>query len=141
MSNEAQRSIGTKLRKTTGTPTYIMNLNSIGEFGVENSEIDVTDLDSEDNFREFIPGFKDAGEISLAGFIKSEANMEDMIELVNNQTIESFELETPLGAKYWFRAYVKSWKEGESTPDGVRNFTGALRITGKVTYSSTGVSA
>lgn len=141
MDNQAQRSIGTKLRKTSGTPGYIANLNSIGEFGVENSEIEVTDLDSQDNFREYIPGFKDAGTISLAGFVKSEANMEDMVALVNAQTIESFEVETVSGAKYWFRAYVQSWKEGEATPDGVRNFTGALRITGPVVYSSTGISA
>ena len=137
----AERSIGTSLTKTSGTPATIADLTSIGEIGVENSEIDVTTLDSSDNYKEYIAGFKDAGEVSLAGFVKSEANMEDMLALAEAQTVESWEIEFPSGAKWFLTGFVKIWKEAESTVEGVRGFTGSIRITGKPVYASTGVSA
>lgn len=137
----AERSIGTSLTKTSGTPATIADLTSIGEIGIENSEIDVTTLDSANNYKEFIAGFKDAGEVSLAGFVKSEANMEDMLALAEAQTTETWEIEFPSGAKWFFSGFVKTWKEGESTVEGVRNFTGSIRISGKPVYSSTGISA
>lgn len=136
----AQRSIGVVLRKTSGTPADIADLTSIGEIGLENSEIDVTTLDSPDNYKEFIPGFKDGGEVPLAGIIKSEDNMEDMLEIAENQTVETFEVIFPSGAKWFFAAFVKIWKEAESTVEGVRGIVGSLRITGKPVYARTGIS-
>lgn len=136
----AQKSIGTTL-KNVDDNVLISDLSSIGEFGVESDEIDVTSLDSPDNYKEFIAGAKDSGEVPFSGFIKSEANHEDMLELADAQTNKLWEVAFPQGAKAWFTAFVKSYKEGESTPDGVRTFSGALRISGKVTYSPTGVSA
>ena len=137
----AERSIGTSLTKTSGTPATIADLTSIGEIGVENSEIDVTTLDSSDNYKEYIAGFKDAGAVSLAGFVKSEANMEDMLALAEAQTVESWEIEFTSGAKWFLTGFVKIWKEAESTVEGVIGFTSSIRITGKPVYASTGVSA
>jgi predicted secreted protein len=137
----AERSIGTSLTKTSGTPAVIADLTSIGEIGVENSEIDVTTLDSSDNYKQYIAGFKDAGEISIAGYVKSEANMEDMLALAEAQTIESFEVEFPSGAKWFITGFIKTWKEAETTVEGVRGFSGSIRVSGKPVYSSTGVSA
>lgn len=137
----AERSIGTTLRKTSGVAAYVADLTSIGEIGLENSEIDVTTLDSPDNFKEWIAGFKDAGEVPLAGFTKSEQNMEDMYDLADAQTVEQWEVEFPSGAKWFFAGFVKMWKEAESTVEGVRGFTGSIRITGKPVYAPTGISA
>jgi len=137
----ASRSIGTTLTKTSGTPAVIADLTSIGEIGVENSEIDVTTLDSSDNYKEFIAGLKDAGEVSISGIIKSETNMEDMLELAEDQTIETWEIEFPTGAKWFVSGFVKMWKEAETTVEGVRGFTGSIRISGKPVYASTGISS
>lgn len=137
----AQRSIGTKLKKTSGTPAYIADLTSIGEIGIESTEIDVTSLDSPNNFREVIGGLKDGGELAISGFVKSEANMEDMLELADTQTVESWNIEFPSGAKWFFQGFVKIWREAESTVEGARGFTGSIRISGKPVYSSTGISA
>lgn len=137
----AQRTIGTTLTKTSGTPSVIADLTSISPIGVENSDIDVTTLSSANNYKEWIPGFKDAGEVSLAGFVKSEDNMEDMLALAEAQTMQSWEVEFPDGAKWFFTGYVKTWKEAEITVEGVRGFEGAIRISGKPTYAPTGISA
>jgi predicted secreted protein len=138
----ASRTIGTSLVKTNGTPKTIADLTSIGAFGIESGEIDVTTLDSSSSYKEFIAGFKDAGEIALKGYVKSPDNFEDMLGYAEAQTIHSWRIQFPSGAKWDFQGFIKSWKQAESTVDGVEGFEGSLRITGKPTYTvSGGVSA
>ena len=140
----AEKSLGVTLTKTSGTPVRVIaDLTSIGEFGVESDEIDVTTLDSTGGYKEYIPGMKDAGEVSIAGIIKSPDSYEDMQALADSQQLNTWRIQFPSGAKWDFTAFVKSMKEGESTVDGVRGFTGSLRISGKPIYSaaSLGVSA
>lgn len=137
----ATKSMGTKLKKTSGTPVYIADLTKIGKIGVESSEQDTTTLDSPNGYKEFIAGLKDGGELPVEGIIKSEANMEDMLDLADAQTVETWEIEAPSGAKWFFSGFVKSFAESEASVEGVRGFEGAIRISGKPVYSSTGVSA
>ena len=136
----ATRTMGTTLTKTKSGSELedlrIANLTSIGEIGVESEEIDSTDLDSPDNYKEFIAGSKDAGEVSLAGNIKDEANVEKMLALAESQSIESWVVEYPSGAKWTFSAFVKSFKDGEKTTDGLASFTATLRISGKPVYTA-----
>ena len=108
----AQRTMGTTLTKTkSGSESEdlkIANLTSIGEIGVESEEIDATDLDSPNNYKEFIAGSKDAGEVSLAGNIKDEANVEKMLALAESQSIEEWKVAYPSGATWTFSGFVKS---------------------------------
>jgi predicted secreted protein len=131
--------MGTTLKKLkSGDETAdltVANLTSIGEIGVESEEIDATDLDSPHNYKEFIAGSKDAGEVSLAGNIKNEANVEKMLALAESQSIEDWEVAYPSGAKWSFKAFVKSFKDGEKTTDGLATFSATLRISGKPTYT------
>ena len=142
MENEtpqATRTMGTTLtKKQSGNELEdlrIANLTSIGEIGVESEEIDTTDLDSPDNYKEFIAGSKDAGEVSLAGNIKDETNVEKMLALAESQSVEQWEVAYPSGAKWVFNAFVKSFKDGEKTTDGLATFTATLRISGKPVYT------
>lgn len=136
---QATRTMGTTLTKTkSGSETEdlkIANLTSIGEIGVESEEIDATDLDSPDNYKEFIAGSKDAGEVSLAGNIKDEANVEKMLALAESQSIEEWVVAYPSGAKWTFKGFVKSFKDGEKTPDGLATFSATIRVSGKPTYT------
>ena len=136
---QATRTMGTTLtKKQSGDETEdlrIANLTSIGEIGVESEEIDATDLDSPNNYKEFIAGSKDAGEVSLAGNIKDETNVEKMLALAESQSVEEWTVAYPSGAKWVFNAFVKSFKDGEKTTDGLATFTATLRISGKPVYT------
>lgn len=136
---KATRTMGTTLTKIkSGDETEdlkIANLTSIGEIGVESEEIDATDLDSPNNYKEFIAGSKDAGEVSIAGNIKDESNVEKMLALAESQSLEQWEVTYPSGAKWEFTAFLKSFKDGEKNVDGLATFTGSLRISGKPTYT------
>ena len=137
---QATRTMGTTLtKKQSGSESAdlkIANLTSIGEIGVESEEIDTTDLDSADNYKEFIAGSKDAGEVSLAGNIKDESNVEKMLALAESQSVEEWEVTYPSGAKWSFSAFVKSFKDGEKSTEGIASFTATLRISGKPTYTA-----
>lgn len=139
MSGQATRTMGTTLKKTKSgdeqADLLIANLTSIGEIGVESEEIDATDLDSPNNYKEFIAGSKDAGEVSLAGNIKDESNVEKMLALAESQSVEEWVVTYPSGATWTFNAFVKSFKDGEKTTDGLASFTASLRISGKPTYT------
>lgn len=139
---QATRTMGTTLTKTKSgneiEDLKLANLTSIGEIGVESEEIDATDLDSPNNYREFIAGSKDAGEVSIAGNIKDESNVEKMLALAESQSLEEFVVEYPSGAKWTFTAFVKSFKDGEKTTDGLATFTASLRISGKPVYTASG---
>lgn len=139
MEKQATRTIGTTLTKGKSGDELedlkIANLTSIGEIGVESEEIDATDLDSPDNYKEFIAGSKDAGEVSIAGNIKDESNVEKMLALAESQSIEKWTVTYPSGAKWVFNAFVKSFKDGEKTTDGLATFTASLRISGKPVYT------
>ena len=136
---EATRTMGTTLTKVKsgdeGEDLKIANLTSIGEIGVESEEIDATDLDSPDDYKEFIAGSKDAGEVAIAGNIKDESNIEKMLALAESRSVEKWKVEYKSGAKWEFSAFVKSFKDGEKTVDGLATFTGSLRISGKPTYT------
>ena len=136
---QATRTMGTTLtKKQSGDETEdlkIANLTSIGEIGVESEEIDSTDLDSPNGYKEFIAGSKDAGEVPIAGNIKDESNVEKMLALAESQSVEEWTVTYPSGAKWVFNAFVKSFKDGEKTTDGLATFTATLRISGKPVYT------
>ena len=140
----ATKSLGTTLTKkksgSESTDLVISGLTSIGEVGVESDEIDVTTLSSTGGFKEFIAGFKDAGEVSLAGYISDEKQVEALLTLASSQSIEKWTITTPNGATWKFDAFVKSFKESEATIDGVRGFSASLRISGEPVYTEASTS-
>lgn len=136
----AERSLGVVLTKISSPSLVVGHLTTIGEIGVESDEIEVTTLSSDGGYREFVAGFKDAGEVPLAGYVKDETNMDAMLELAESQELVQWEIEFRSGSAWRFEGYVKMWKEAESGIDSVRGFSGSIRISGKPTYYPTGLS-
>lgn len=135
----ATRTMGTTLNKKKSgselTDLLIGNLTSIGEIGVESDEIETTDLDSPDEYKEFIAGTKDAGEVALAGNIKDETVVEKLLALAESRSIEEYMVTYPSGAKWVFSGFIKSFKDAEKTPEGLASFTASIRVTGKPVYT------
>lgn len=136
------RAIGTSLTKTKSadeTEDWIVgSLTSIGEIGLEISEIDVTTLDSPDGAKEYMAGDMDAGECPIAGYIKKkddEQTVVKMMSLIKSGSLENWIVTFPSGATWKFDAFIKSFKTGEETPDGLISFSGTLRISGMPEYT------
>lgn len=137
----AEKIIGTTLQKTSGTPFYVANLTSLGEVGAEREEIEITNFDSPDDYREYVAGLKDAGELSVEGIVIDEPRFEAMLALLEAGTTETWAIEFPSGAKLFFSGFVKMWKLASQEVADVKRFTGAIRLTGKPVYDDNGVSA
>jgi len=135
----ATRTIGTTLTKAKSgdelEDTLIANLTSIGEIGIESDEIDVTDLGSDAGFKEYIAGTKDAGEVSIAGNIIEESTVEKLMALANSRNVESWTVTYPSGATWTFKGFIKSFKDGEKTVDGLATFTASIRVSGAPVYT------
>lgn len=133
------RTMGTTLiKKMSGSETedlIIGDLTSIGEIGTESEEIDTTTLSSPEEYKEFIAGTKDAGEVALSGNIVVEATMSKLIALAESRAIETWESVYPSGAKWALTGFIKSFKDGEKTPDGLATFTAVIRVSGKPVFT------
>jgi len=66
MNSNALSGVGTKFyRKANGTYAALAEVNSISGPSMSRETIDVTSLDSDAGYREFISGIRDAGTVSL----------------------------------------------------------------------------
>lgn len=130
----ATRSVGTKLKKGTQA---IAGLTSIGGLDLSSETVDVTTLDSDGGYREFIGGFKDGGEVPISGFFDptSQAGLQTDFE---SQEVADYVIEFPAGIGYsWnFKAIVTGFKTGAEV-DGAVSFEGNLKVSGKPTLAQT----
>lgn len=135
----AQKTIGTTLTKTAsgaeGEDLVISDLTNIGSFGPESEEIDVTTLDSTGGYRENIGSLIDAGEISFEGIEKTADNSSSLMTLAESQSVEEWTVEWPDGSTAVFDGWVKSFQSTGAEVDGVKGFTGSIRISGSVTFT------
>ena len=135
-----QRTLGTTLTKTMSgvevADTIIANLTSIGEVGLESSEIETTTLSSTGGYKEFIAGTKDAGSVDLEGnVVEGDDSNALMLALADDRTVEEWTIETPAGATWVFDAYVSSFMGGARTVEGLETFKSTLRLSGKPVYT------
>ncbi len=138
MEKETKRTIGTKLLlKKLGSEQAdlaIGDLTNIGEIGLESEEIDVTTHDSEGDFKEYIAGSKDGGEVSVEGYLFNQETFEKLLALANSREVRDWEVKYPSGAVWSFKAFVKSLKDGAKGLDDVSSFTANLRVSGAPTF-------
>lgn len=142
MTKRAVRSVGTVIRIGTNA---IGDLSSIGSPSITQEEIDVTTLDSEGGFREFIAGFKDPGELNISGFfVPADVGQIAVYEAMESGEIQDFEIIYPpqLGASWTFQGFVSSFTITAETDEAI-GFEATIRVSGKSTLnfsSSAGIS-
>ena len=132
-----QRALGTTLSIGTTTAVTVAGLTSIGGLELSADTIDVTTLDSDGGYREFIAGFKDAGEVSLEGYLKSAAGegQKELYDLFESGETEDFSIDFPNGAKWAFKGIVTGFATGADLEDPL-SFSGAIKVSGKPTLTT-----
>ena len=138
------RALGTSI---TYAPAYnsadvdtvvIGSLTSVGEISPDSEELDATCLDSSGGYREFLQGFKDSGELTLAGYLDpAKPGQAQMVTLYGSGALGYFWVTFPDQATVAFNAYVKSFTVGSAEVDGIVGFGTTLRVSGLVQVIST----
>lgn len=133
----AVNSFGTVFRFTAegGQQVNVGSLVSIGEIACDSEEIDVTTLDSEGGYREYIQGYRDAGVVKIEGFHDAgDAGQAAMRAAFDSGKNGDAVIAFPDGAEARFKCFVKSYSLGSAKVDGAVGFSAALRISGGVEF-------
>lgn len=136
----AQRGLGTVLKMAT---KKVAGLTSIGGLDLSADTIDVTTLDSDGGYKEFIGGFKDAGEVSISGYfdLSTGSGQKDLYDAFEAGDTKDFSIEFPaaMKAKWTFKGVVTGFKTDVSLEDPV-NFEATIKVSGKPTLDTTGAA-
>lgn len=129
------KAIGTVL---TLSGVTIGGIKSIGGIEVTAEAIDVTALDNQHGYREKLPGLKDAGTISLSGFLDGEdEGQEKCYELLESSEVVAGVIKFPakIGKSWTFNAGVTKFATGAEV-EGAVTFDMELSVSGKPTLGA-----
>lgn len=135
---------GAQLSHSTDGVSYtaIATLTEIGEFGIgEGDDIDGTNHDSPDGFREFTRGLIDPGEITFSGIWSGAASQllpatgsNTGISNGPNNVNDYFKIVLPASLGTWTgRGYWKSFKVNPQLDD-LLEFTGSIKVSGAPSF-------
>lgn len=131
MSN-AKHGKGTTLKLGINT---VAELTNIGGINITGESIDVTTLSSTDEYREFIGGFKDGGEVTLSGFFyPGDTNGQfAMKTALDDSTLDAYTITFPtsMGATWAFNGIVTAWGSPGADTGGAILFEATIKISGK----------
>ena len=129
------RALGTTLNVNNKAVGGLTTINGI-EISAET--VDLTALDNTTGYREKEPGFKDAGEVSVSGFLDgADAGQTEMYTLLNSGATTTCAIVFPakIGKTWTFTAGVSRFVTGAELEGGV-TFEATLLVTGQPTLTA-----
>ena len=127
---EAMKAFGSKFKRNGDETAYVTNIE--GPAG-EREEIDVTAHDSEDGFREFVPGLADGGEVTLELRFVPNKHEDLYNDYVDGET-QDYTIEYPDGSKFEFDGFVTSF-EPSAEFEAELTASVSIKVTGKPTLT------
>ena len=130
-----RKSLGTTLSFLSGNTVVTVGcVKSISELKMDSDMIDTTTLEAEDGFRTFTQGAKNAGELTIEGYLNDDESSQDALRALYLAGTEAmFTIAFSEGQTAVFLALVKSVWLGAAEVDGVVGFGATLKLTGGVT--------
>lgn len=124
--------MGTTIKKTAGTS--IAGLTSISGLDLSAETLDITTLESEGGYREFISSFRDAGEVGISGYFDFASHSPILDDFQAGSTAE-YTITFPNGATWVFDAVVVGFVTGAELEDLI-SFEGTLKVSGQPTLNA-----
>lgn len=116
------------------TYTDVAEVTSITWPGYSRDAVEATHLNSDDTFREYIPGLMDAGEVSIElNYVASASDV--IVAALTAATIGQFKITAPTGVNCVFKAIVTSY-QAQSPVDDRMTATATFKVTGKPTWAA-----
>lgn len=130
------RSVGTVLNINSKA---VGSLKSISGIEISADTLDVSDLGNSTGYREFLQGFKDAGEVALSGFFDGadEGQAEVLSDIESGEVVDcSIVFPSAIGKTWSFKAVVTKFATSADLDDAV-TFEASLKVSGKPTLATT----
>ena len=129
MASSGVAAFGTSISPSAG------EITNISGPGISVDEVEITNHNSADDCKEFVPGLIDGGEFSVEGNLTSTVVTGVYNDLLA-RTSKSYTITFPNGMTWTFTGYPKSF-ETDSPVDGKLGFSATFRVTGKPVLAST----
>ena len=129
MASSGVAAFGTSISPSAG------EITNISGPGISVDEVEITNHNSADEFKEFVAGLIDGGEFSVEGNLTSTVVTGVYNDLLA-RTSKSYTITFPNGMTWTFTGYPKSF-ETDSPVDGKLGFSATFRVTGKPVLAST----
>ena len=140
------KSWGAKLEiegATPGTFVEVPQVMNIDGAPVTMEEIEVTTLDNVTGYREFLPSFKDGGEMAFTivfSFALHVTPADGLWNIFDEGETHQMRIHLPTedpGCDYTFPGFIKTLGPGTISPDDAITFNGTVRVAGPVTIVTT----
>ena len=123
-----------------GSPAVaVARLSNIGSPKQSREAIDVTTLDTEGGYREYIDGYRDGGEITVTGFfVFTDPGQKAIIAAFEAEGTQHFCNKFPaaVGAKWEFDGVVTGYEITSEVGNAI-GFTATIKVSGKPVMSAT----
>lgn len=116
---------GTQLTRNGVAVALITN---IGGPGLSADPLEVTNHDSPDGFKEYIPGLKDGGELSLEGNFNNSAGQAALIADLKAGTIASYVITFPNSLAWSLEGFVTAFETTAPVEDKI-GFSATIKVT------------
>lgn len=126
--SEGTHAFGTTL--TGSEAGLIAQITNVGIDGVSVEDLDITNHDSPNKWKEYIGGLIEGGECPMEFIYTSDVVDTIMANLGVTQT---WTIAFPSGASWEFEGYIKGFSNPMPHDDAIRN-SGAIKISGEITY-------
>lgn len=142
--SEAEIGYGAKFQAGDGgSPeefTDIAEVTSISGPGFSAESVDLTHLASPDNYMEFKPGMKNAGEVTIEGrWIPTEATLNDdaggLLDRFEKQSRDNYKILFPDGSDIEFTGFITSFEPSIGGHSDPVNLSVTFKVTGKPTLT------
>lgn len=124
--------------KTTLTVgSEIAELTDVSFSGLTAETVDISSMDSPDQFREYVAGMRDGGEISVEGNFAGATETNVLVALLaagTKTTGATIAYPTTPAATLTFDCYVTAYEVTAPYEDKI-GFTATLKVTGKPVFS------
>ncbi len=113
----------------------VASLNSIGAVEKSADSTEVTTLDNEDGYKEYLGGMKDGGEVAIEGYMDGSdtSNQDTMEEAFEDQAVHAFKIIFPeaIGKTWTINGVVTKFGAGGAAVGDALKFTSTVKISGK----------
>lgn len=120
------------------TPTYVAEVVSITPPGMTRDTVEVTHLESDNAYKEYIGALKDAGEASITvNYIPAVSASDALLTAFNTDGPQDFTILFPSGTlKLTFKGIVTGYELGDIVADDKMSATFTVKATGAVTIAT-----
>lgn len=140
-ATEGTSGFGTLLKRGNGATvevfTTVAEVKSISGPGLSMETIDATHMESPNAFRELLPSFKSAGEVTLEmNFLPANANQQGFVTDFQNRTKRNWKLVFPdTATTTWsFAGYITGFAPSAAV-DSILTASATIAVTGDVDIS------